>query len=52
MHRGPDEEGYTLNESISLGFGFSLSFDIEMAINHYLMKEERYWIIFIGEVYN
>lgn len=52
VHRGPDEEGYYVDESISLGFHRLSIIDVEHGHQPLSYKEERYWIIFNGEVYN
>ena len=52
VHRGPDEEGYYNDESISLGFRRLSIIDIENGHQPLSYGEERYWIIFNGEVYN
>ena len=52
VHRGPDEEGYYIDESISMGFRRLSIIDIENGHQPLPYKEERYWIIFNGEIYN
>lgn len=52
VHRGPDEEGYYVDESISLGFRRLSIIDVEHGHQPLSYKEERYWIVFNGEVYN
>lgn len=52
VHRGPDEEGYYVDESISLGFRRLSIIDVEHGHQPLSYQEERYWIIFNGEVYN
>ncbi|MBZ0308774.1 MAG: asparagine synthase (glutamine-hydrolyzing) [Anaerolineae bacterium] len=52
IHRGPDEDGFHLKDSIGLGFR-RLSI-IDVAGSHQPMPNEnqRAWIVFNGEVYN
>lgn len=52
IHRGPDEEGYYVDEFISLGFRRLSIIDIENGQQPLSYEEERYWIIFNGEIYN
>ena len=52
VHRGPDEEGYYIDESISMVFRRLSIIDIENGHQPLPYKEERYWIIFNGEIYN
>ncbi|HGH7182461.1 asparagine synthase (glutamine-hydrolyzing) [Bacillus luti] len=52
LHRGPDDEGYFRDEHVQLGFR-RLSI-IDLAAGHQPLKyeNERYVIIFNGEIYN
>ncbi len=52
IHRGPDDEGYFIDESIGLGFR-RLSI-IDIAGGHQPMSdaEGTLWIVFNGEIYN
>ena len=52
IHRGPDEEGYYVDESISLGFRRLSIIDIEHGHQPLSYEQKRYWIIFNGEIYN
>ena len=52
VHRGPDEEGYYIDETISLGFRRLSIIDIENGHQPLPCAEERYWIVFNGEIYN
>ncbi|MEG0679028.1 MAG: asparagine synthetase B, partial [Carnobacterium sp.] len=52
IHRGPDEEGYYVDEFISLGFRRLSIIDIEHGHQPLSYEQERYWIIFNGEIYN
>ena len=51
-HRGPDDEGYFIEDNVGLGFR-RLSI-IDLTTGHQPLKDYsgRYWIIFNGEVYN
>src|SRR5213075_2160953 len=51
-HRGPDDEGYFLDQSLGLGFR-RLSI-IDLSGGHQPMSdaEESFWIVFNGEIYN
>ncbi|WP_313467097.1 asparagine synthase (glutamine-hydrolyzing) [Carnobacterium sp.] len=52
VHRGPDEEGYYSDDTIALGFRRLSIIDIEKGHQPLSYEEERYWIIFNGEIYN
>lgn len=51
-HRGPDEQGYYIDDQVALG-NTRLSI-IDLASGHQPMRDEsqRYWIVFNGEIYN
>lgn len=51
-HRGPDDAGYFMDEHIQLGFRRLSIIDIECGHQPLTYENERYWIIFNGEVYN
>ncbi|WP_028783527.1 asparagine synthase (glutamine-hydrolyzing) [Thalassobacillus devorans] len=51
-HRGPDDEGYYHDEYISLGFRRLSIIDIESGQQPLSYENERYWIVFNGEIYN
>ncbi len=51
-HRGPDDEGYYIDEHIQLGFRRLSIIDIECGHQPLTFENDRYWIIFNGEVYN
>ncbi|MFC0233388.1 asparagine synthase (glutamine-hydrolyzing) [Vagococcus entomophilus] len=52
VHRGPDSEGYYHDSDVSFGFRRLSVIDIEKGAQPLSYDEERYWIIFNGEVYN
>jgi len=51
-HRGPDDEGYYFDDHIQFGFRRLSIIDIESGHQPLTYENERYWIIFNGEVYN
>lgn len=51
-HRGPDDEGYYADEYIHFGFRRLSIIDIESGHQPLSYENERYWIIFNGEIYN
>ncbi|WP_059171471.1 asparagine synthase (glutamine-hydrolyzing) [Bacillus sp. FJAT-27445] len=51
-HRGPDDDGYYFDEHIQFGFRRLSIIDIECGAQPLTYENERYWIIFNGEVYN
>ncbi len=51
-HRGPDEEGYYHDDHISLGFRRLSIIDIESGHQPFHFENERYWMVFNGEIYN
>nr|WP_263325359.1 asparagine synthase (glutamine-hydrolyzing) [Neobacillus sp. Marseille-Q6967] len=51
-HRGPDDEGFYYDEHIQFGFRRLSIIDIECGHQPLTYENERYWIIFNGEVYN
>ncbi|HWO75708.1 MAG TPA: asparagine synthase (glutamine-hydrolyzing) [Bacillus sp. (in: firmicutes)] len=51
-HRGPDDEGFFSNEHVQLGFRRLSIIDIEAGHQPLSYENERYWIIFNGEIYN
>ncbi|HEY4552465.1 MAG TPA: asparagine synthase (glutamine-hydrolyzing) [Bacillaceae bacterium] len=51
-HRGPDDEGFFEDEHIQFGFRRLSIIDIESGHQPLAYENERYWIIFNGEVYN
>jgi len=51
-HRGPDDEGYYMDDHIQFGFRRLSIIDIESGHQPLTYENERYWIIFNGEVYN
>ncbi len=51
-HRGPDDEGYYQDEFIQFGFRRLSIIDIDSGHQPLTYENERYWIIFNGEIYN
>lgn len=51
-HRGPDDEGYFENEDVTLGFRRLSIIDLSHGGQPLSYDEQRYWIVFNGEVYN
>ena len=51
-HRGPDDDGFYEDEHIQFGFRRLSIIDIESGHQPLTFENERYWIIFNGEVYN
>lgn len=51
-HRGPDDEGYYTDDYVSLGFRRLSIIDIESGHQPYHYENERYWMVFNGEIYN
>ncbi|WP_028778808.1 asparagine synthase (glutamine-hydrolyzing) [Shimazuella kribbensis] len=52
IHRGPDDSGYFHDDDISFGFRRLSIIDIESGHQPISYENERYWIIFNGEIYN
>lgn len=51
-HRGPDDDGYYDDDHIQFGFRRLSIIDIESGHQPLTYENERYWIIFNGEIYN
>lgn len=51
-HRGPDDSGYYVDNYIQLGFRRLSIIDIEAGHQPQSYENERYWIVFNGEIYN
>ncbi|VEF47208.1 asparagine synthase [Bacillus freudenreichii] len=51
-HRGPDDDGYFQDDFVQFGFRRLSIIDIESGSQPLSYENERYWIIFNGEVYN
>ncbi|URM33749.1 asparagine synthase (glutamine-hydrolyzing) [Cytobacillus firmus] len=51
-HRGPDDSGYYFDDHIQFGFRRLSIIDIESGHQPLTYENERYWIIFNGEIYN
>ncbi|WP_340084879.1 asparagine synthase (glutamine-hydrolyzing) [Siminovitchia sp. FSL H7-0308] len=52
VHRGPDDEGFFSDEHIRFGFRRLSIIDIESGSQPLSYENDRYWIIFNGEIYN
>src|SRR5271155_2040753 len=52
VHRGPDDEGYYLDDSIALGFRRLSIIDLEGGHQPMSDREESVWVVFNGEIYN
>lgn len=51
-HRGPDDDGFFEDEHIQFGFRRLSIIDLESGHQPLTYENERYWIIFNGEIYN
>ena len=51
-HRGPDDEGFFEDEHIQFGFRRLSFIDLEAGHQPLTYENERYWIVFNGEIYN
>jgi len=51
-HRGPDDEGYYMDDYVQFGFRRLSIIDVEAGKQPLSYENERYWIIFNGEIYN
>lgn len=51
-HRGPDDHGYYTDDLIRFGFRRLSIIDIEGGGQPLPFENERYWIVFNGEIYN
>lgn len=51
-HRGPDDVGYYFDDSVLLGFRRLSIIDVESGRQPLGYGDDRYWIIFNGEIYN
>lgn len=51
-HRGPDSEGYYQDEDITFGFRRLSIIDLEHGNQPLSYDNERYWIVYNGEIYN
>ncbi|MDH6365214.1 asparagine synthase (glutamine-hydrolyzing) [Enterococcus sp. PF1-24] len=52
VHRGPDDEGYYQDQHVTLGFRRLSIIDLEKGGQPLPYDNERYWILFNGEIYN
>lgn len=51
-HRGPDDEGYFLDDNVGLGFRRLSIIDLKAGHQPLCDSSGKYWIIFNGEIYN
>lgn len=51
-HRGPDDEGFFVDDYVQFGFRRLSIIDIESGHQPLTYENERYWIVFNGEIYN
>lgn len=51
-HRGPDDEGYWLNQNVGLGMRRLSIIDLEGGHQPLSNEEENVWTVFNGEIYN
>ena len=51
-HRGPDDEGYYFDDHINFAFRRLSIIDLESGHQPLSYENERYWIVFNGEIYN
>ncbi|MCF6138508.1 asparagine synthase (glutamine-hydrolyzing) [Pseudalkalibacillus berkeleyi] len=51
-HRGPDDEGHFYDEYVRFGFRRLSIIDLESGHQPLSYEDDRYWIIFNGEIYN
>lgn len=52
IHRGPDDEGYFFDEHVHFAFRRLSIIDLEAGHQPLSYENDRYWIIFNGEIYN
>lgn len=51
-HRGPDDDGFYYDDHIQFGFRRLSIIDLESGHQPLTYENDRYWIIFNGEIYN
>ncbi len=52
IHRGPDDEGYFVDDHITMGFRRLSIIDLAGGHQPLSYDHERYWLTFNGEIYN
>jgi asparagine synthase (glutamine-hydrolysing) len=52
FHRGPDDEGYYLNNNVGLGFRRLSIIDLSTGHQPLSNEDQSIWIVFNGEIYN
>src|SRR6476620_8950357 len=51
-HRGPDDEGFYIQQNVGLGFRRLSIIDLSTGHQPIANEDESIWIIFNGEIYN
>lgn len=51
-HRGPDDEGYYINQNVGLGFRRLSIIDLSSGHQPLANEDNSIWIVFNGEIYN
>src|SRR5690606_1244065 len=51
-HRGPDDEGYYIDENVSFGFRRLSIIDVKSGKQPLSYNDEKIWLVFNGEIYN
>ena len=51
-HRGPDDEGFYINQNVGLGFRRLSIIDLKTGHQPLSNEDETIWIVFNGEIYN
>ncbi|MBH0158610.1 asparagine synthase (glutamine-hydrolyzing) [Fictibacillus sp. 5RED26] len=51
-HRGPDDTGYYIDNHVLIGFRRLSIIDIESGKQPFGYEDDRYWMVFNGEIYN
>ena len=51
-HRGPDDDGFYMDDHVQFGFRRLSIIDIESGHQPLTYENGRYWMIFNGEIYN
>ncbi|WP_216828627.1 asparagine synthase (glutamine-hydrolyzing) [Alkalihalobacterium elongatum] len=51
-HRGPDDVGFYFDDYVKLGFRRLCIIDLEQGKQPFTYENNRYWMVFNGEIYN